>query len=90
MNQWWAYARFYLANSGPVLLAPDNKYAAHWSVRDDQFPSAEAVRVFKKFRIIFAQWEEVQDQLRDNVYQVAFTGMTELDVRHGQSLEQGK
>jgi hypothetical protein len=90
MNQWWMVARFYLANSKQVLLAPDDMYPKIEVDESTLVPigGAEAVRVYKKFRIIQDQWEAVQDQLEDNVCMVAFSGMTELDVRHEQPLEQ--
>jgi hypothetical protein len=49
---------------------------------------AEAVRLYKRFCIIQNQWEAVQVELDNNLVLVAFNGMTELDVRHGQALEQ--
>jgi len=92
MGQWWTAARFYLANSRQVLLAPDNMYPRIQLDENTLVPAggAEAVRVYKKFRIIQDQWEAVQGQLEDNMCLVAFSGQTELDVRHGQPLEQGQ
>lgn len=91
MSQWWMIARFYIPNSGRVLLVPDNMYGQTKVDESLLTPvgGAEAVRVYKKFRIIQDQWEAVQEQLEHNMVLVAFSGMTELEVRHGQAVEQG-
>lgn len=91
MTQWWMLARFYMANTRQILLAPDNMFAKTQVDESLLMPvgGAEAVRVYKKFRIIQDQWEAAQKELEDNLIQVAFVGLSEEDVRHGQPLDQG-
>lgn len=72
-----------VAVKGRTLTVNDAKYGQDWTVSDDQFPNAEAVRVFKKFRIIHTQWEEVVPDVKDGMEKVAFVGMTEEEARHG-------
>jgi hypothetical protein len=88
--QWWHIARFYLANSRQVLQAPDHMYPTTQVDEALLTPGggAEAVRLYKRFCIIQNQWEAAQVELDNNLVLVAFNGMTELDVRHGQALEQ--
>jgi hypothetical protein len=91
LAQWWNGARFYLPNSGRVLQAPDHLYSQTLVDESLLIPAggAEAVRVYKRFRIVQDQWEAVQEQLDHNMNLVAFHGMKEQDVRNGQPLEQG-
>ncbi|MGI8610973.1 MAG: hypothetical protein ACR2KH_01660 [Sphingomicrobium sp.] len=91
ISQWWMVARFYLASSGHVVVAPDHMYSKIELDESTLVPigGAEAVRVYKKFRIIQDQWEAVQDELEDNVCSVAFRGVSEVEARRGEPLEQG-
>jgi hypothetical protein len=91
MNQWWMMARFYLANTKQVMSAPDHMFAKTQVDESLLTPvgGAEAVRIYKKFRIMQDQWEAVQPELHNNLILVAFSGITEMEVRHGQPVEQG-
>lgn len=91
MVQWWVIARFYLANTGQVLQVPDHMYPGTEVDEALLTPGggAEAVRLYKKFRIIQDQWEAVQEELHKNMVLVAFHGMPEEEVRNGQPVEQG-
>jgi hypothetical protein len=85
LNDWLGGATWYgLAVQQRTLTVDDEKYGAQWSVADTQFPNAEAVRRFKKFRIVQQQWESIVPEVRSGMEQVAFLGMTQLEVRHGQ------
>lgn len=84
INEWLDQAtRYDLAVKERTLTIDDAKYELDWSIPDSQFPNAGAVRRFRKFRIIQQQWEAVVPGVEDGMKNVAFWGMTELDVRHG-------
>jgi hypothetical protein len=90
LNQWWMIARFYLVAPSKALTAPDHMFP-QTQVNESLFPpegGAEAVRVYKKFRIIQGQWEAVQMELDQNLNLVAFSGLAQLEVRRGQPPEQ--
>lgn len=84
LDTWLDTGRWYaLAVKYRTLSVDDAKYGLDWSVTDTQFPNAEAVRRFKKFRIIHTQWEDVVPDVKSGLEQVAFTGLTESEVRGG-------
>lgn len=84
LKTWLDNARWYAEKVvGGTLTVDDAKYRLEWTVRDDQFPNAEAVRQFKKFRIIHTQWLEILPKVEQGLLKVAFSGMSELDVRNG-------
>ena len=70
-----------------TFTVDDALYSKKWTVKDSQFPDteamsrSEAVRRFKKFRILFTQWREVREEVDQGVIQVAFIGLSERDVR---------
>jgi hypothetical protein len=95
-GKWEAAVRGWIENGGRwyapavdarVYLVDDEKYGQHWGVRDAQFPDterlsrSEAVRRFKKFRIIHTQWREVREEVDRGIVQVAFVGLTPEEVR---------
>jgi hypothetical protein len=85
IRTWIEHGKWYFGNlTTAVIEVPDHKYRGDWTVSDSQFPNAEAVRVFKKFRIIQTQWQEVRDKVRENLYYVAYHGMSDVEVRHGE------
>ncbi|HLL31155.1 MAG TPA: hypothetical protein VK403_09190 [Allosphingosinicella sp.] len=71
-----------------VLEFDDGAYdTRNWNIKDSQFPEtettsrSEAVRRFKKFRIIRNQWDAVREEVDAGVIQVAFIGLSEQDAR---------
>lgn len=83
--EWLETGRWFAQSvKGRTLTVDDAKYGLDWSISDRQFPDAEAVRRFKKFRIIQLQWESVVPDVNTGMEQVAFSGLTELEVRRGQ------
>lgn len=84
LAEWLEQGTWYaMAVKEQTLSVDDKDYGLSWSVADSQFPTAEAVRRFKKFRIIQQQWEAVVPQVKSGMDLVAFVGMTELDARKG-------
>ena len=84
LGEWLDTATWYaLAVKDRTLTVDDAKYGVSWSVSDAQFPNAEAVRRFKKFRIIQQQWEDVVPSVQAGMESVAFTGLTEAEARSG-------
>ncbi|UVO50272.1 hypothetical protein M0208_06955 [Sphingomonas sp. SUN019] len=84
LDEWLNSATWYgLAVKERTLFVDDEKYGLDWSVSETQFPSAEAVRRFKKFRIIHAQWESVVPSVKSGLQSVAYNGLTDLEARSG-------
>lgn len=85
MRAWVEHGKWYFGDlTSAVMETPDHKYGGKWTVSDSQFPNAEAVRIFKKFRIIQTQWEGVKDKVTENLYYVAYYGMSDTEVRRGE------
>lgn len=85
IRAWVEHGKWYFGDlTTAVLEVPDHKYGGEWTVSDSQFPNAEAVRIFKKFRIIQTQWEAVKDKVQENLYYVAYHGMSDVEVRRGE------
>lgn len=84
LESWLVDAAWYaIAVKERTLAVNEALYGADWSVKDNQFPNAEAVRRFKKFRLIYDNWESVLPTVKNGLDQVAFAGMSEKDVRFG-------
>lgn len=84
LEEWLAMATWYaIAVKERTLTVDEALYRAPWSMTESQFPDAEAVRQFRKHRIILANWREVVPDVRRGVDLVAFSGQSEQDVRHG-------
>ena len=82
LNRWLDNARFYFRDiSDVVLRTDDEKYRGEWTVSDEQFPNAEAVRTFKQYRIQQSQWEEAKEAVESRIKQVAFVGLRECEVQ---------
>lgn len=82
MTQWVEVAHWYAPDVRERTLLVDEKYyAGTWDVTDAQFPNSEAVRRYKKFRIVQEQWERVRLDVEAGIIQVAFIGMAEEDMR---------
>lgn len=83
LGRWIDNARFYYAQlETEILRTEDSQYKGEWTVSDSQFPSAEAVRSFKQYRIQQSQWRERRDAVDANIKRVAFVGMTQNEVRN--------
>lgn len=84
LQSWLEGAKWYAPDLlKRVLQFPDSAYAGDWTVRDDQFPNAEAVRKFKPHRIIHAQWNDARETVNQGVDLVAFGGLSDNEVRRG-------
>jgi hypothetical protein len=84
LEDWLNRATFYAVGvKQRVLTVDDRDYGGQWATLDSQFPGSEEVRRFKKFRIIHRQWEIVVPDVESGMEFVAFTGITDLEVRHG-------
>ncbi len=82
LSRWIETARFYTMDlETQILNTPDEKYSSEWTVKDNQLPDAEAVRIFKQYRIQQSQWEDVRQMVDKNIRSVAFFGMKESEVR---------
>jgi hypothetical protein len=88
VKTWVANARWYAPDvERRVLTIEDAAYASGWTIRDDQFPDnhakgrSEAVRLFKRHRIIQRQWEKVREEVDRGAVQVAFVGLSPEEVR---------
>lgn len=85
---WSDNARWYAPRvESRIQTVDDSLYSRGWSIKDGQFPDtetlsrSEAVRRFKKFRIIHEQWRKVREDVDRGVVQVAYIGLTERDTR---------
>jgi hypothetical protein len=52
-----------------------------WTVKDNQVPDSEAMRRFKKHRIMHEQWRIARPVVERGVIDVAFTGLTMRDAQ---------
>jgi len=85
VKRWADAARWYGENvRARVLTVEDTEYDSAWSVEDAQFPSADAVRRFKRFRIIQVHWMEVSDEIAGHVVMVARGALSERECHGGQ------
>jgi hypothetical protein len=87
MIEWWSVARFYVAAPRNVFAVTDAQYKSA-EIPEELFLNGEGMRVFRQYRVIQAQWEHAQPELQQNVELVAFSGMTEQQVRNGAPVEQ--
>ena len=83
LADWINHGRFYAPKVDERITdLPESKFRGNWAVADNQFPNAEANRQFKRFRIIQTQWEEVAPEVASGIGMVAFSGLTEEEVRY--------
>lgn len=86
LNEWLAIGTWYAEEvKARTLTIDESLYAAKWSIAESQFPDAEAVRKFRKHRITLMNLREIIPQVRRGVDLVAFSGMSEVDVRNGRA-----
>lgn len=84
LDEWLALGTWYaVAVKERALTVDEDKYGIPLIIPEAFFPNAEAVRRFKKFRIIHEQWEQIIPEVRSGLTQVAFIGLTSLEVRRG-------
>lgn len=83
LEQWLNTAQWYASprQISSVKVVTDEQYGQSWNVSDSQFPSAEAVRRFRKCRVIHQQWENLVPRVKRGIEAAAFQGMSEEDVR---------
>lgn len=85
MQEWLSTATFFGRNiQARTLTVDDREYGREWDVSEAQFSNAEAVRRFKKFRIVQRQWEQIVQEVDGGLHQVAFNGKTQQEVRNGE------
>lgn len=85
LSDWIDVCRFYspVDLNQRIFSVDENEFSAGWSVSDAQFPSGDAIRRFKRHRIIHQHWGEVLEAIKKNIHLVAFNGMSDDDVRRG-------
>lgn len=84
LNAWLEHGKWYAEDLiKKVIEFPDSAYRDEWTVTEEQFPDAEAVRQFKRHRIIHSQWQESIEKVREGTSCVAFIGMSDTEVRRG-------
>lgn len=85
LRDWLNLCRFYAPAEleNRVYAVNETEFLGSWSVKDGQFPTADANRRFKRHRIIHRHWEEVVEAVNKNLHLVAFQGMSEDDVKRG-------
>lgn len=75
VSAWCQVGAAYIPDLHSRVYQPnEDLYLGHWTIRDDQFPSALAVHKYKTFRIAFAAWREARDALITAVEVTAFAG----------------
>lgn len=67
----------YLPKIKRVLSVEDTKYAHDWGIQDSQFPNSEAVRRYKRFRILYDQWRKARPYVTLKVRETIFEGVSE-------------
>jgi hypothetical protein len=82
LSSWISLARWYAPDvEKRVMTVNEGLYDLDWTVRDDQIPTAEGTRKFRKFRILLSQWEDVSKEVHTGLAQVAFVGLSEKDMQ---------
>jgi hypothetical protein len=89
LKEWVDTARWYTKDvKKRVMTVEDKEYdEGDWTVRDAQFPNADAVRRFKRHRIIQSHWVMVRDDADAGARNVAFHGQREKE-QHGGKFHQ--
>lgn len=88
LKRWIDVSRWYAKDvKTRIQTVEDKEYDGDWTVRDNQFPNADAVRRFKRHRIIQAHWQNVKEEADRGAYLVAFSAQTELE-QHGGKFHQ--
>jgi hypothetical protein len=83
VRAWVDTARWYAMDVKKVVLTVEDKeYDGGWDVKDSQFPSADAVRRFKRHRIIHSHWTGMKEAVESGLRLVAFQSGTEQE-QHG-------
>lgn len=84
LDEWLALGAWYaVAVKERVNSIDDDKYRLSLAIPEASFPDAEAVRRFKKFVITQAQWEDIREEVKKGLRQVAYVGLSPLEVRRG-------
>jgi len=84
LDEWLALGTWYaVAVKERVNSIDEDKYRMPLTIPESSFPNAEAVRCFKKFLIIHVQWEDVVAEVKKGLHQVAYVGLSPLEVRLG-------
>jgi hypothetical protein len=84
LQTWLETAQWYaMAVKERTQTIDEKLYKDGWSIDEKLFPNAEAVRLFKKHRIIRKNWLDVVPHVKSGIDNVAFAGMSEKDVRSG-------
>lgn len=89
VKRWVDVARWYAKDvKNNVLTVDDKEYDDAWDVQDKQFPTADAVRRFKRHRIIHRHWQMMQEAVEHGLQSVAFQGGTEKEQHCGRYHQQ--
>lgn len=83
LKNWEQHAKWYAFETEKRIFAvEENEFGGSWTITDDQFPTADAQRRFKRFRILERHWEGVRDEVMNGINSVAFHGLTDEEVRN--------
>lgn len=86
LNEWVDKAKWY--DQGVkigVFTVRDAEYdEENWGVQDSQFPNADAVRLYKRHRLLRAHWQNVRGRVDGNVKMVAHGAISEKECHNGQ------
>lgn len=85
VNDWADKARWYGKNiRADIFHVDDKEYdQTAWGVEDAQFPDADAVRRYKRHRIIQGHWRAARNIVDKNVLAVAYGVLSEKECHGG-------
>lgn len=69
-------------------VAPED-FDGEWTIRDDQFPTADAQRKFKFQRLLLRNWNDVREDVRDGLQMMTYLGMGDKDVQRASAAKLG-
>jgi hypothetical protein len=85
LQSWIDDARWYAKDVKTRIMTVDDKEydETTWSVTDDQFPNANAVRRFQRYCIIQRHWTDVKADVEHGNMMVTFGSMSERECHGG-------
>lgn len=85
VTEWADKARWYGKNvKADIFRVEDREYDdTNWGVDDAQFPDADAVRRYKRHRIIQGHWRAMRHVVDPNVLAVAYGAISEKECHGG-------
>jgi hypothetical protein len=64
----------YCDDLASIKEATTDQFERSWSIKDEQFPDSDAVWRYKRYRIIYHQWEVARKAVSRNVFRAAYYG----------------